>query len=94
MFTALAQYENEMGRFLKDSGKNDKTRVGKMMIAVGKSMSYSGQQRIALRFAGTSVSSSCLVLVTIDSAELTVNCEKMVLGSMLPNELVKHFNST
>ncbi|XP_008482217.1 AP-3 complex subunit beta-2-like isoform X1 [Diaphorina citri] len=47
-----------------------------------------------LRFAGTSVSSSCLVLVTIDSAELTVNCEKMVLGSMLLNELVKHLNST
>ncbi|KAI5714193.1 hypothetical protein M8J76_012670 [Diaphorina citri] len=42
-----------------------------------------------LRFAGTSVSSSCLVLVTIDSAELTVNCEKMVLGSMLLNELKK-----
>ncbi|XP_026686388.1 islet cell autoantigen 1 [Diaphorina citri] len=46
---SLAQYENEMGRFLKESGKNDKTRAGKMMIAVGKSMSYSGQQRIALR---------------------------------------------
>ncbi|KAI5719825.1 hypothetical protein M8J76_015374 [Diaphorina citri] len=44
-----SQYENEMGRFLKESGKNDKTRAGKMMIAVGKSMSYSGQQRIALR---------------------------------------------
>ncbi|KAL1451654.1 hypothetical protein WDU94_006012 [Cyamophila willieti] len=46
---SLAQYENEMGRFLKESGKNDKTRAGKMMVAVGKSMSYSGQQRIALR---------------------------------------------
>lgn len=46
---SLAQFENEMGRFLKESGKNDQTRAGKMMIAVGKSMSYSGQQRIALR---------------------------------------------
>uniref|UniRef100_A0A8D8LMC4 Islet cell autoantigen 1 n=1 Tax=Cacopsylla melanoneura TaxID=428564 RepID=A0A8D8LMC4_9HEMI len=46
---SFAQYENEMGRFLKESGKNDKTRAGKMMVAVGKSMSYSGQQRIALR---------------------------------------------
>lgn len=46
---SLAQYENEMGRFLKESGKNDKTRAGKMMVSVGKSMSYSGQQRIVLR---------------------------------------------
>ncbi|XP_039285661.1 islet cell autoantigen 1 [Nilaparvata lugens] len=45
----LAQEENAMGRFLKDAGKHDKTRAGKMMNAVGKSMSYSGQQRLALR---------------------------------------------
>ncbi len=38
-----------MGRFLKDAGKQDKTRAGKMMSAVGKSLSYSGQQRLALR---------------------------------------------
>ncbi|XP_066603417.1 islet cell autoantigen 1-like protein [Prorops nasuta] len=45
----LAQEENAMGRFLKEAGKQDKTRAGKMMSAVGKSVSYSGQQRIALR---------------------------------------------
>lgn len=45
----LAQEENAMGRFLKESGKNDKTRAGKMMTAVGKSLSYSGQQRLTLR---------------------------------------------
>lgn len=38
-----------MGRFLKDAGKQDKTRAGKMMSAVGKSLSYSGQQRLTLR---------------------------------------------
>lgn len=38
-----------MGRFLKDAGKQDKTRAGKMMSAVGKSLSYSSQQRLALR---------------------------------------------
>jgi hypothetical protein len=38
-----------MGRFLKESGKSDKTRAGKMMTAVGKSLSYSGQQRLSLR---------------------------------------------
>ncbi|XP_057332401.1 islet cell autoantigen 1-like protein [Microplitis mediator] len=45
----LAQEENTMGRFLKDAGKQDKTRAGKMMSAVGKSLSYSGQQRLTLR---------------------------------------------
>ncbi|KAK0167993.1 hypothetical protein PV327_001837 [Microctonus hyperodae] len=45
----LAQEENAMGRFLKETGKQDKTRAGKMMSAVGKSLSYSGQQRLALR---------------------------------------------
>ncbi|XP_069697504.1 islet cell autoantigen 1 isoform X1 [Periplaneta americana] len=45
----LAQEENSMGRFLKESGKSDKTRAGKMMTAVGKSLSYSGQQRLTLR---------------------------------------------
>jgi hypothetical protein len=38
-----------MGRFLKESGKSDKTRAGKMMTVVGKSLSYSGQQRLTLR---------------------------------------------
>ncbi|XP_076623266.1 islet cell autoantigen 1-like protein isoform X3 [Colletes latitarsis] len=45
----LAQEENGMGRFLKDAGKQDRTRAGKMMSAVGKSLSYSSQQRLALR---------------------------------------------
>lgn len=38
-----------MGRFLKDHGKLDRTRAGKMMLAVGKTMSYSGQQRLTIR---------------------------------------------
>ncbi|KAK7793553.1 hypothetical protein R5R35_000391 [Gryllus longicercus] len=46
---SLAQEENAMGRFLKEAGKTDKTRAGKMMSAVGKSLSYSGQQRLTLR---------------------------------------------
>nr|CAD7588281.1 unnamed protein product [Timema genevievae] len=45
----LAQEENAMGRFLKEAGRTDKTRAGKMMTAVGKSLSYSGQQRLTLR---------------------------------------------
>ena len=38
-----------MGRFLKDFGKLDKTKAGKIMIASGKAVSYSSQQRLALR---------------------------------------------
>lgn len=46
--TALAVEENEMGNFMKEYGKIDKTRAGKMMMAVGTSVSYTGQQRFAL----------------------------------------------
>ena len=45
----MAFEENAMGRFLKDQGKLDRTRAGKMMVAVGKTMSHSGQQRLAIR---------------------------------------------
>jgi hypothetical protein len=45
----LAFEENCLGRFLRDNGKTDRTRAGKMMQAVGKTMSYSGQQRMAIR---------------------------------------------
>ena len=38
-----------MGRFLKEYGKADRTKAGKMMVAVGKTTSYSGQQRLAIR---------------------------------------------
>ena len=45
----LAGEENALGRFLKEHGKSDRTRAGKMMVAAGKTMSYSGQQRLAIR---------------------------------------------
>ncbi|KAL0271542.1 UNVERIFIED_CONTAM: hypothetical protein PYX00_008604 [Menopon gallinae] len=45
----LAQETNAMGRFLKEAGKTDKTRAGKIMTNVGKSLSYSGQQHLSLR---------------------------------------------
>ncbi|XP_070185416.1 islet cell autoantigen 1-like isoform X3 [Littorina saxatilis] len=46
---AVAQEENATGRFLKSHSGHDKTRAGKMMAAVGKSQSFSAQQRLALR---------------------------------------------
>ena len=46
---ALAQEENAMGRFLKECSKHDQTQAGKAMLAVGKALVYSGQQRLCLR---------------------------------------------
>ncbi|XP_054288038.1 AP-3 complex subunit beta-2 [Macrosteles quadrilineatus] len=49
-----------------------------------------------LRFAGQTLASKSLVLVTCqclpdtNSVQLTVNCEKMVVGSMLLNEIKKY----
>lgn len=45
----LARDENNLGRFLKDQGAQDSTKAGKMMIAVGKALCYSAQQRLQLR---------------------------------------------
>nr|XP_014345976.1 PREDICTED: islet cell autoantigen 1 isoform X2 [Latimeria chalumnae] len=45
----LSQEENELGRFLRSQGSQDKTRAGKMMQATGKSLCFSSQQRLALR---------------------------------------------
>ncbi|GFQ72918.1 islet cell autoantigen 1 [Trichonephila clavata] len=46
---ALAQEENAMGRFLKENGKYDKTRAGKVMTGAGKALSFSAQQKLSLR---------------------------------------------
>lgn len=53
---ALAQAENELGRFLKQNGERDRTRAGKMMQATGKSLSCASQQRLALRVPLTRLS--------------------------------------
>lgn len=45
----LSQEENELGKFLRSQGFQDKTRAGKMMQAAGKALCFSSQQRLALR---------------------------------------------
>lgn len=44
----LAQEENALGKFLKENGKLSATS-SKVMISAGKSISYCGQQRMAIR---------------------------------------------
>ncbi|KAM7120628.1 islet cell autoantigen 1 isoform 5-T5 [Molossus nigricans] len=46
---SLSQEENELGKFLRSQGFQDKTRAGKMMQATGKALCFSSQQRLALR---------------------------------------------
>ncbi|XP_019734245.1 islet cell autoantigen 1 isoform X2 [Hippocampus comes] len=45
----LSQEENELGRFLRSQGSQDKSRAGKIMQATGKALCFSSQQRPALR---------------------------------------------
>lgn len=42
----LSQEENELGRFLRSQGSQDKTRAGKIMQATGKALCFSSQQRL------------------------------------------------
>lgn len=44
-FAVLSQEENELGRFLRSQGSQDKTRAGKIMQATGKALCFSSQQR-------------------------------------------------
>lgn len=43
--SVLSQEENELGKFLRSQGFQDKTRAGKMMQATGKALCFSSQQR-------------------------------------------------
>ncbi|VUZ39837.1 unnamed protein product [Hymenolepis diminuta] len=45
----LSQVENDTGRFLNARSSEDKTRAGKMLLAVGKALSHSAQQRLVLQ---------------------------------------------
>lgn len=45
----LAQEENSLGKFLRDAGKKNNDASGKHMIAAGKAVSHSSQQRIFIR---------------------------------------------
>ncbi|XP_044149833.1 islet cell autoantigen 1 [Bufo gargarizans] len=45
----LSQEENELGKFLRSQGSQNKSRAGKIMQATGKALCFSSQQRLALR---------------------------------------------
>ncbi|XP_060638178.2 islet cell autoantigen 1 isoform X1 [Anolis sagrei] len=45
----MSHEENELGKFLRFQGSQDKTRAGKMMQATGKAFCFSSQQRLTLR---------------------------------------------
>uniref|UniRef100_UPI00358EECB5 islet cell autoantigen 1-like isoform X2 n=1 Tax=Myxine glutinosa TaxID=7769 RepID=UPI00358EECB5 len=45
---AVAQAEHEMGRFLKNKGKEDKTKAGQMMEATGRALCNASQHRLPL----------------------------------------------
>jgi hypothetical protein len=47
--SVLAEEENNVGRFLKEAGKEDKTEAGGIMSSVGSTFSHSAQHRIAIR---------------------------------------------
>jgi len=47
-----------MGRFLREQGSQDKSKAGKMMIAVGKAQSYSAQQRYAVCMSNITISAT------------------------------------
>lgn len=52
---SLVSEENELGKFLRSQGFQDKTRAGKMMQATGKALCFSSQQRCGLHWGSAVV---------------------------------------
>ncbi|PNF40561.1 AP-3 complex subunit beta-2 [Cryptotermes secundus] len=74
---------------------NDQKTVCQRVFEVSNVAAIPSVDSKCLRFAGQTLSSKSLVLVTIkilenDQANISVNCEKMVVGSMLLNEIKSH----
>ncbi|XP_029951533.1 AP-3 complex subunit beta-2-like [Salarias fasciatus] len=72
--------------------RNEHAIVQRVTAAANLSRVPCGSDR-ECRFAGRTVTSSSLVLVTVvtgedGSAQLTVNCEKMVIGTMLVKDIL------
>ncbi|XP_030281242.1 AP-3 complex subunit beta-2 isoform X7 [Sparus aurata] len=72
--------------------RNEHTIVQRVTTAANLSRVPCGSDK-ECRFAGRTVSSSSLVLVTVatkeeGAAQLTVNCEKMVIGTMLVKDIL------
>lgn len=44
----LSQEQSSMGRFLKESSEQDKTKAGEVMLLVGKTLVYCAQQQLLL----------------------------------------------
>ncbi|XP_054633063.1 AP-3 complex subunit beta-2 isoform X3 [Dunckerocampus dactyliophorus] len=85
---------NEITEKLTPDGKcrNEHTIVQRVTAAANLSRVPCGSDK-ECRFAGRTVSSGSLVLVTVATkeeggAQLTVNCEKMVIGTMLVKDIL------
>ncbi|KAJ3595874.1 hypothetical protein NHX12_002286 [Muraenolepis orangiensis] len=83
---------NEITEKVKLDERNEHAIVQRVTAAVNLSRVPCGSDK-ECRFAGRTVSSGSLVLVTVATKEdgpsqLTVNCEKMVIGTMLVKDIL------
>merc|ERR1740128_438479 len=74
--------------------QSDVKSISSKLFRAANVASIISSDPLTLRFAGQTLSSKALVLVTIqlgDKAKLTVCCEKMIIGSILLTELKEAF---
>jgi AP-3 complex subunit beta len=77
---------------------NDQRTICQRVFEASNVASIPSTDSKYLRFAGQTLSSKSLVLVTVMTVEneqvnISVNCEKMVIGSMLLNEIKSHIRN-
>lgn len=71
--------------------KKDPTSICKCVYTIGNVIQIPSKSSEVLQYASQTVASNTLTLISLkleeNSAKLTVNCEKMVIGSMLFKDL-------
>uniref|UniRef100_A0A4W6C5V3 AP-3 complex subunit beta n=1 Tax=Lates calcarifer TaxID=8187 RepID=A0A4W6C5V3_LATCA len=93
VFLTENEFKKEQGRLTLDvKCRNEHAIVQRVTTAANLSRVPCGSDK-ECRFAGKTVTSGSLVLVTVatkeeGAAQLTVNCEKMVIGTMLVKDIL------
>ena len=87
-------------KFDISSANADESSIKKKMYQVANvlqvpSINEESSQHLMLKFAGQTLANKSLVLITLKlsplcEADLSINCEKMVVGSMLAKEIKQH----
>ncbi|ESO88349.1 hypothetical protein LOTGIDRAFT_126173 [Lottia gigantea] len=93
----LSGMNENSGKITLTKDNQDAKSICMCVHSVANVIQVPGSNENVYRFSGKTVASGTLVLISVtvndSSAKLTVNCEKMVIGTMLLKDLKNYFES-